>query len=307
VTDRIALAAAAAGDLALAFPGRRLLIRPADAATAWLGLPAPPDGDVPPALPAPGDGAARREQWQPPRRAPRAAPQSFACLEEALGAASDGDAIVLLPGTHNVRAAGGLALNKRVCITGGDAAGAPLGAAPLPDAPPLPPADTTTGTGAAAGAGADGGGPALTAVIDYRGNSPLFRITRSAPWPTRPQLEFKPAWISAPWPPFPLLLARRLRFATHMSLPPTPTQTHPVRRSCVIQCLEVDMVGFAPCVLATGPASSAPLLRRVRLACSGGDCVAAGGAARPLLEGCTLTVHGRRRGARRCSGAGVPL
>ena len=58
------------------------------------------------------------------------------------------------------------------------------------------------------------------------------------------------------------------------------------------------MVGFAPCVSVSGPATVAPLLSHVKVACSGGDAFAAGGSARPILESCTLTVRGRRAHAR---------
>ncbi|GBF97507.1 hypothetical protein Rsub_10430 [Raphidocelis subcapitata] len=164
LSDRIALAAAARGGAAAGFPGRLLTVRPADPDTAWLGLPAPADG---------GDGAAapgsRRALPAPQgwRAGGPAAGQTrpqlfFRCLEDALGAAADGDVIELLPGTHNVRAPGGLRLDRRVLIGGGGGEGGGL-------------------LGRLGGAGQEGpgvgAGPAA-ALIDYRGNAPLFRISR---------------------------------------------------------------------------------------------------------------------------------
>lgn len=51
------------------------------------------------------------------------------------------------------------------------------------------------------------------------------------------------------------------------------------------------MVGFSPAVAIEGPASVAPLLAGCRVACSGDAAVMAGGAAAPVLQGCTLTVR----------------
>ncbi|KAI8463131.1 MAG: hypothetical protein J3K34DRAFT_527236 [Monoraphidium minutum] len=224
LADRVALAAAEAGDLATGFPGRRLEVRPADPSDAWLGLPAPPLDDElaggaagPPLLTA-GGGAGAGGGWGWPAAA---AALSFRSLEDALEAAGDGDVIQLLPGTHNVRAAAGLALARRVLIRGGGGGGG------------------GSNTGGVGGGGGAGCGVAPPAVVDYRGNSPLFRISRP----------------------------------------------------CVLEGFEIDMIGFAPALLVAGPRAVAPLLRGLRVGCSGDDAVCAGGEARPRLVGCTLTAR----------------
>ncbi len=79
--------------------------------------------------------------------------------------------------------------------------------------------------------------------------------------------------------------------------PPTHSTTHPTNqhsqsRSCILLSFEIDMVGFAPAVTISGPSSLAPLMTNLKVGCSGHDAVDVGGAARPLLLGCTLTVGG---------------
>jgi hypothetical protein len=171
LTDRIALASAARGDAAAGFPGRLLTVRPADPETAWLGLPAPSEaGDgAAPALTfegglfGTGAQAGRGGSGGPAERQEL----SFSCLEDAVEAAADGDTIALLPGTHNVRAAGGLRLSRRVLIRGGGS-----GSGDSPGDPGGPSREGLAGTGVGIGAR-----PAA-AVIDHRGNAPLFRISR---------------------------------------------------------------------------------------------------------------------------------
>jgi hypothetical protein len=157
--DTIALRAAERGDLAVGFSGRELLVRPADPSEAWLGLPAPPgNNDMAPPTPglltAPTAGGGAWVGGCGPG-APSAQLLSFRSLEDALEAAADGDVITLMPGTHNVRCGGGLALARRVLIRG------------------------SQGRTWDTSGGVTGGGQ-LAAVVDYRGNSPLFRISRCA-------------------------------------------------------------------------------------------------------------------------------
>lgn len=166
LADAIALRAAEAGDASVGFAGRELLVRPADPETAWLGLPAPPEpGDTAPAG-APGAplllGAPVASRGKNSAAAGRhaRAPLRFRSLEEAVEAAADGDVITLLPGTHNVRAPAGLALARRVLIRGSGHSGS---------------GDSRGSSSSAAGAP-----EGLVSVVDYRGNSPLFRISRCA-------------------------------------------------------------------------------------------------------------------------------
>lgn len=154
------------------FEGRTLLVRAADPDTAWLWL--APAGDAAAGAPSAascsgwgaggGRGAGSKQQQL-----------AFRCLEEAIEAAADGDTLLLLPGTHNVRALGGLEISKRLRICGADAAAAPPAAA----------AGQASGSGSSDAAGAAAG---QAAVIDFRGNSPLFRITRCAA-----------GWRCCPW------------------------------------------------------------------------------------------------------------
>jgi len=312
--DKIALRAASDhNDTAIGFSsGRQLVVQPADAETAWLGLPAtatstvnhhgpaaeaapsdvtpalglPPvrtgraattmaqpiqfhshhgqttSAAAPQTLPAPPRGTTTIPAMQPPPHTqPTEQQLMFRSLESALEAARDGDEILLLPGTHNVRSPGGLVINRRVLISGGSPL-VPAAADDLQQKLAVRPSHSAAfGAGtkhstedasahnssssnsssnskqaeAVAGCKLD---PAATAVIDYRGNSPLFRISRP----------------------------------------------------CMLQGFEVDMVGFAPAIVIGGKEAVAPLLVNLRVACSGDDSVDVGGAARPQLVDCTLTV-----------------
>ena len=214
-----------------------LVVRAADPDTAWLRLPAAaPAADDEAAAPQLGwcGGGSISAASAPPRRL------EFACLEDALEAAADGDRVVLLPGTHNVRAPHGLTLAKRVVIEGA----APRSAPPPPALHSQQEEQQQQRPNNSAGAPAPAT-PTAVAVIDFRGNSPLFCI----------------------------------------------------ERSCVLRDFEVDMVGFAPAVLVDADSARvAPLLSRVRVACSGDDALSVGGRARATLAGCERA--GRKAGAR---------
>lgn len=240
LADSIAAEAFLAGSLA-GFDGRLLHVRSAGE-EAWLGREAPAnpliDGD-----PEGVEGAATNDdnmnaavvaaRKKGELIASGGGPLSFRSVAEALQEARDGDRVLLLRGIHNTGGAT-IFVDKRVLIRSE--------------------------------------GTLEETTIDHRGNSPIFRLTRTC------------VLQVGRWRDLSMARGQQLSDSDGSISPSLPC---PVPSS-LPQNVDVDMTGFREALFVYGGPEVSPIVEHCRFRSSGGDAINVAGRASPLFRRCEV-------------------